>query len=1626
MKPIKMLALVAFAIVICLANLGAVEIVTEDFESGSLPTNWTQEYITNTYDWAVGTGSTTGFPATANAGTYNAIMHNTNPGVTRLVMPAMDLSAYEGGMTTLEFYRAQFAKGELADNLKIYTRDAADAAWVLQKEYADTTDSWVKESIRLKGVSSTYQVAFEVDFSNKNGVALDDIKLEAFAPIKDTVWVGNADGADYANLGELFTAINTHNLDGAVTVFITSDITENAPVVLNEFDGGSLLIKAFGTAHTVSGSFADDALITLKGTDNVTFAGSLVTLNPDYVAPEDLEEDEEEVPMYLESTDAHALTFDNTSATNGTAFLLTDVEGNGSENIVFTNLNIDGATDGTSADESNGIAIWGNDLSGSNGSSGHSSIVISNVTFTSAAVALKVEAADETEMISGLTITNNLFVDENNIFADAAISTKYTDNVIIASNTFSNFGTNAVSLSYNNNETDTDAARAVISGNTFSNGSDDVDVVLNVEYSPKTVVSGNTFTDLTASNAINIEEAAGLQVDNNTVTGGTYEEVVSLDVAANAVVSNNTIDNMIAEKAIYANKSNGLELGNNIITNISFDGSSLYGNSMYLVQLKDDYDEIMENIVFKNNLISNITLNSGTTGTYSSDNLVAVDFYREVNNVSISGNVINNLKVNRVGEHRKMKVQGLRFWYGGNNVTLYHNTIAFNDTFDDYNNSTANNYSAIIMVDGTCANWDVQNNIFSNSYFGVGGDSKAYILYAGYNSVTADVLNHNAYDIEDASVAGAAIARMSGTDIYTLADWQTLTGMEANGTDSKVYFVDGLHLDKNSINDMTLRAPKITGIDTDFDGEERPNGIDTYIGADVVNATVELGDDLYINGDATVYCEDQSVSMTYSVVGTFADGIDRTVTNGVTAQWEHNGAIINDQDDDAYLVSQNGMRLTIDPINGEHEGTYRAMFTYQGAAEISTEEVEIIVKHPVHITQNLQNVITGCANTDVLSFGVEAEYALNYVWQKYDEETEEFVDITLGEEETFSNMYTIDLNEVAHLDAEGKYRVRVIGDELCATHHPVELTSDAIEVVVYDQIAGVKTTPDFDVNSLCQGQTLRFIGSIESGDLIGYKWQKNVVGNWVDIDASENSTATTGELVVENISFSDNGRYRCVAIGYNECQVLTNSENEIDIEVPDAFAIAEQPESAVVCKDESASFVVTGNNVGEIISYQWKKDGQDINVDDNEFADDAILFIDKTDYNNIGSYSCEVTAEDCNGVNTFTSDEAILYVLRETEITRQPTTVTANDGDDVTFSVEAHMKGIVPPYYQHDFQWYKGTQKLVDGGNVQGAKSSILTINNVEATDFADYYVVVTGQCGATTSNVASITEGFTIEIATQPQATIACQGSQAQFAVSATPSDIHMAVDYAWYFNGVKLTDDANYQGTTTETLLVSSAALALEGKYTVKCTSEFLGQHYEIVSDEAELDVQTAPEVALVSNSAVDVEEESDITLEISVNSESSATFQWMKDGVDLASANNAVYTKADAAMADAGTYTCKVTNTCGETVSDNIQLTMIKKTGTSVIENTVAGLRLNDVTPNPVQNHATLTIENRMASNVKVYLTDASGRKVATLFEGMLDGTKDLNIDASSSNLTSGVYMITMEANGTTLTKSFVIAK
>ena len=56
------------------------------------------------------------------------------------------------------------------------------------------------------------------------------------------------------------------------------------------------------------------------------------------------------------------------------------------------------------------------------------------------------------------------------------------------------------------------------------------------------------------------------------------------------------------------------------------------------------------------------------------------------------------------------------------------------------------------------------------------------------------------------------------------------------------------------------------------------------------------------------------------------------------------------------------------------------------------------------------------------------------------------------------------------------------------------------------------------------------------------------------------------------------------------------------------------------------------------------------------------------------------------------------------------------------------------------YQWYHGSTPLSNGGDISGATSNQLQISNVESEDGGDYTVTVTGECGAATSTVATLT----------------------------------------------------------------------------------------------------------------------------------------------------------------------------------------------------------------------------------------------------------------------------------------------
>ena len=78
------------------------------------------------------------------------------------------------------------------------------------------------------------------------------------------------------------------------------------------------------------------------------------------------------------------------------------------------------------------------------------------------------------------------------------------------------------------------------------------------------------------------------------------------------------------------------------------------------------------------------------------------------------------------------------------------------------------------------------------------------------------------------------------------------------------------------------------------------------------------------------------------------------------------------------------------------------------------------------------------------------------------------------------------------------------------------------------------------------------------------------------------------------------------------------------------------------------------------------------------------------------------------------------------QITSQPASQSVYAGDNVVLSVA--VVGASP----FSYQWQKNGTNLVDGGNLSGATSRVLTLTNVTTNDAGTYSVLVSNPAGST------------------------------------------------------------------------------------------------------------------------------------------------------------------------------------------------------------------------------------------------------------------------------------------------------
>lgn len=258
-------------------------------------------------------------------------------------------------------------------------------------------------------------------------------------------------------------------------------------------------------------------------------------------------------------------------------------------------------------------------------------------------------------------------------------------------------------------------------------------------------------------------------------------------------------------------------------------------------------------------------------------------------------------------------------------------------------------------------------------------------------------------------------------------------------------------------------------------------------------------------------------------------------------------------------------------------------------------------------------------------------------------------------------------------------------------------------------IGGICVPPSITMDpastSACPGDMVVF-SVTATGDGLTYQWRKD--GN--DIGGETGTTYTIASATV-----GDEATYDVVVTG--TCGVATSDGATLTLGA--GPSISDQPDAAVVCEGDPVTFTVVAANA---VSYQWRKDGNDIG---GETSDSYTIAAASS--GDAGTYDVVIQG----ACGTSMSDPADLTVSTGPIITASPSAQNAKTGDFVKLSVTATTLG------NPSYQWRRDTVALTDGGNVSGANTAMLTLNPIALADGGTYDVVITDACGTNTSDGA-------------------------------------------------------------------------------------------------------------------------------------------------------------------------------------------------------------------------------------------------------------------------------------------------
>jgi len=952
-------------------------------------------------------------------------------------------------------------------------------------------------------------------------------------------------------------------------------------------------------------------------------------------------------------------------------------------------------------------------------------------------------------------------------------------------------------------------------------------------------------------------------------------------------------------------------------------------------------------------------------------------------------------------------VQGITI-RGGTGHRIYHNTVHMSGDFFDLTNARG---SAALHINGAYASMDIRNNIFSNTMTNNNSTTKSWIVAVNGTPPATWTVNNNIYW---GSGSRSVFGLSAGADRSTFTDWKNAnTALDGASFNVEPQFIaaNNPRLTGSSVgNPSFLTNTLLTDCQNDVDNEVRRTS-NRHMGAD--EAVPQFAFNPNITQFPGIRCAGSSFTLTFTPQITYGDGYARALnTNFPTYSWFKNGT---------QMPGISGSSLTINNAKATDYGTYmsRASFlgvnAFTGTSFLNIEEAMAITTQPANFE--------GCLNNPIHTLSIVGTGTFSsYQWQKRNVTTGNWENIPGANAANYTyNMNNMDVLRESPFELQNTYRVVMTGPGNCG---PAQLISGQATIKAVRPLTGVGITPVPASGEACENTEFTITAEGE-GTIYAYQWQRFNGIFFEDLDIQDYPAANSKVFRIVKANFTDAGNYRARITGAGVCGDQETYTLPVRIEVLEGAKVLIQPEPIQICGGESFSLATSID--GDVLKYQWQKDGVDLDVAQYPFADRPFFYLDDAEHFHSGVYRCVVTVDECRGIIDLITDEVVVFVQSKTRVTRQPLTRSVVLGEDVSLYFDAHVEGEKDPL-DVSIQWYRGDEMLRDdvtrGGRIAGARSNRLSISRVQPNDLRnDYYAIVRGICGVDTTRRVGITEQVVINLISAPVNQTACEATTATFTVEAQASVAGYNLNYQWRKNGNFLSDNIKYDGSNTPSLTVSYLAKEDMGNYDCIISSD--PGIEPVISPRANLMLELKAIMIDKSDDVVAVEVDKELDLMILVDSDTPEFYQWRKDGVDLAGENDMILSIANVTVADAGAYSVVVTNDCGD-VEFAVSNVTITTGGFQSVETGFDGdFALIGNSPNPVNNETVITFMSAISGEVKLVLTDLQGREVAELFNGMVEaGQHTVNVNVANLNIVSGVYTYSLIANGTMISKQMVI--